>query len=281
MTKLGNIHRIAALNVESGVYRDYLETDEKPNLDALARCVKALGADSVVISDAYGLDDYWLRRLAMPEFRHTAFVPLDDDRINEKHDLSSETPQIGVAFGTNATLLDQEVIDLGNRQGLSSTLNIGRHGLRIAGVYLDDLSEDVRSRQIRALLAYLDKEDIPTVVAGDLNSQEALKWVGLSERIRSGVVKFGATALKAVGHPYGDQLLSLESRIALEQLRGAGYESVATKTKDKDRPTALFPIAPMFRVDHGYVRGVEASGYRVGRAMGASDHRPIVFDINV
>ena len=165
-------HTIGGWNIEKGGFTDYATElpPQNPKQDRIARVIQSLGADSIVISDAQGWDNPAVRAACLPEYDFTFFTPLNDDWLTSR---KPEQCNLGVAFATNSPIAAQEIIDLGDRQGVSTTLNLGAHGLRIAGVYLNHYSEDMRIKQTHALLAYLNKNDTPTVIIGDLNTQQA------------------------------------------------------------------------------------------------------------
>lgn len=257
-------HTIGGWNIEKGGFTDYATElpPQNPKQDRIARVIQSLGADSIVISDAQGWDNPAVRAACLPEYDFTFFTPLNDDWLTSR---KPEQCNLGVAFATNSPIAAQEIIDL------------GAHGLRIAGVYLNHYSEDMRIKQTHALLAYLNKNDTPTVIIGDLNTQQALRETGITEHCRSLIVKLAAAAFSAIHHPYGEHLSGLEQRKVLPILSAAGFSNTATD----NRPTALFPVAPLFRVDHALVRGTSRRNYQVHPTGGASDHRPITIDIDL
>lgn len=267
-------HTIGGWNIEKGGFTDYATElpPQNPKQDRIASIIQSLGADSIVISDAQGWGNPAVRAVCLPEYNFTSFTPLEDDWLTSR---KPEQCHLGVAFATNSPIAAQEIIDLGNRQGVSTTLNIGVHGLRIAGVYLNHYSEDMRIDQARALLSYLDKDDTPTVIIGDLNTQQALHETDITEHCRSLIVKLAAAAFSAIRHPYSEHLSGLEQRKVLPILSAARFSNTATD----NRATALFPIAPLFRVDHALVRGTSSRNYQVHPTGGASDHRPITIDL--
>lgn len=269
-------HTIGGWNIEKGGFTDYATELplQSPKQDRIARVIQSLGADSIVISDAQGWGNPSVRAACLPKYNFTSFTPLNDDWLTSHN---PEQCNLGVAFATNSPVAAQEIIDLGNRQGVSTILDIGAHGLRIAGVYLNHYSEDMRIEQAHALLSYLDKDDTPTVVIGDLNTQQALHETSVAEHCRSHIVKLAAAAFSAIRHPYGEHLSGLEQRKVLPILSAAGFSNTATD----NRATALFPIAPLFRVDHALVRGTSSCNYQVYPTGGASDHRPITVDIEL
>ena len=269
-------HTIGGWNIEKGGFADYATEIplQSPKQDRIVRVIQSLGADSIVISDAQGWGNPSVRAACLPKYNFTSFTPLEDDWLTSH---KPEQCNLGVAFATNSPVATQEIIDLNSRQGISTTLNLGAHGLRIAGVYLNHYSEDMRIDQARALLSYLDKDDTPTVIIGDLNTQQALHETSVAEHCRSLIVKLAAAAFSAIRHPYGEHLSGLERRKVLPILSAAGFFNAATN----NRPTALFPIAPLFRVDHTLVRGTSTHNYQVHPTGGASDHRPITVDIEL
>ena len=161
-------HTIGGWNIEKGGFADYATELplQSPKQDRIVRVIQSLGADSIVISDAQGWGNPSVRAACLPKYNFTSFTPLEDDWLTSH---KPEQCNLGVAFATNSPVATQEIIDLNSRQGISTTLNLGAHGLRIAGVYLNHYSEDMRIDQARALLSYLDKDDTPTVIIGDLN----------------------------------------------------------------------------------------------------------------
>ena len=270
------IHTIAGWNIEKGGFTDYATKLPSPNpkQDRIAHVIQSLSADSIVISDAQGWNNPAVRAACLPKYNFTSFTPLEDDWLTSH---KPEQCNLGVAFATNSPVATQEIIDLNSRQGISTILNLGAHGLRIAGVYLNHYSEDMRIDQARALLSYLNKDNTPTVIIGDLNTQQSLHETGITEHCRSLIVKLAAVAFSAIHHPYGEHLSGLEQRKVLPILSAAGFSNTATD----NRPTALFPVAPLFRVDHALVRGTSRRNYQVHPTGGASDHRPITVDIEL
>lgn len=170
---------------------------------------------------------------------------------------------------------DPEALDLCGRQAVSYTMNLGEAGLRIIGAYLNHASEAIRTQQIDAIVKIL-RGEVPTIIIGDLNAQEALREVTRTERIRSHLIKATGLGLSLVGHPHGPRLLGLEERTALAQLNAVGAVNVA-RHLGASRSTALNP-GWLFTVDHAYLHGLPpdgARGFRVHNPQGASDHRGI------
>ena len=136
-----SIHTIGGWNIEKGGFTDYATElpPQNPKQDRIARVIQSLGADSIVISDAQGWKDPAVRAACMPEYNFTSFTPFNDNWLTGH---KPEQCNLGVVFATNSPVAAQEIVDLGDRQGVLTTLNIGAHGLRIAGVYLNHYSEE-------------------------------------------------------------------------------------------------------------------------------------------
>lgn len=274
-------HKITSWNVEHGGYPNYhsLAKNKKPSLGPIIDTIRAINPDTLVVPDAFGWGNPIVRNSALDQFRNSYFIPLNDSWLKKTE--GPHMNSIGIALATNSPHDRPDVIDLGSRSAGQIVLDIGKRGLRICGVYLNHAHESMRADQLRALVAHLERSDsdVPTVIAGDFNAQEVHSvLIGPTEKRRSLVVKIAAQTFSAISHEYGTVLRGLEQRYALEVLRKEGYSNLATNSK----PTALFPHAPLFRVDHFYARpGVEAGGYRVEKMRrGASDHRPISIILN-
>lgn len=269
--------RIGSLNVRQGGYDSYVATDTNPRQEAIQDAILAMRANALVVSDAYGWDDDDVRRVMFLGYAHSEFTPLNDSRLlgDPAHDMS----RIGVAIGTNHETQSSGVIDLGDRQATQTVLDLGSHGLRLVGVYLDDESESNRSNQIKALFAHLEKTDIPTVIAGDFNAQQPHEEITTLEKLRSRFVKIGSGIMGLANHPYAPLLHDLEKRRALRMITASGYQNAAQMDPT---PTALYPYAPMFRVDHIYTTPeINTTAYRVLPRTSASDHRAIVADLQI
>ena len=269
-------HRIASWNVECGGHYGYdlsITPDPKP----IEKVVSKIDPDTVCFSDVFGWSDKTLQDACLPEKFHqngrSYFQPLEDKWLLSVE--GQHMKEVGVALATTAEHENPETIDLAGRCGLKIVLDIGSYGLRVCSIYLNHAVEDKRIEQLESLastLAYDKNEDIPTVIAGDLNAQEALSRVGWRERNWSKLVRLGALTFSKINHPYGPILHDLERRKALEVLEGEGFNNIATN----EQRTALFPYARAFRVDHIYARDVEATDYTVHPIHSkASDHKPI------
>lgn len=277
--KSKNSHRVAAWNLEKGGFDEYSAQIDKAtnlNLQKINDFAANLNADTLIVSDAQGFADPDLRSKALAGFEQTFFTPLEDQSLINL--LGDDWKNLGVAVATNSPVAEHKPIDLDGRQASLTTLNIGRYGLRIAGVYLYHELEEKRSAQVRALISHLKKEDVPTVIAGDFNAQQPLCEVGGNERARSKMILLGAQILKIANFSEVARLIDLERRLALGQLSRANFINAC----DDFKPTALTPAPKLFRVDHIYHDDhLQSENYQRHNSGKLSDHDAISADIKL
>lgn len=217
----------------------------------------------------YGGEDGIAKHLG---FKAARFTRLNDPRLNAAHGEG-----IGLSFATDRPIENSYDIDLGNRQGLGVVLGIGAYGLQIANVYLDDLSEDIRTKQIAALLFGLEK-GLPTIITGDMNvlRQDMAGASVLTKMKDRGVRALAKTLPKKT--EIGITIAEMNKRVAMKQILDAGYIDADSKLK---RPTAP-AVLPIFGIDYALHTGdVSIEEFDVIRIKGESDHRPIKFKATV
>lgn len=124
------------------------------------------GVDTVGLIDTYG----WRQRYGSDEkiarhlgFSTAAFIELADDRVDRVLG-----PGAGLTFATDHPVDEISPLDAFNRQGIRAIVAPGGRPFQVATLYLDDIDEELRRIQLRAVLSYL--EDEPTVIMGDLNT---------------------------------------------------------------------------------------------------------------
>ena len=271
-------HTLASWNVECDGYPDYYRSGA-PNTQPIRNTITLINPDTICFSDVFGWGDEQLRNQCLPSKFHgnSYFQPLEDQWLLDTE--GAHMKDVGVAIATTAKHETPEIIDLAGRCGLKTILHLGTHGVRICAIYLNHALEDKRIEQAKALINILaaDKnEDIPTIIVGDLNAQEALTRVGWREKSWSRLVQLGALAFNAIHHPYGPVLRDLERREALEVFEQNGFHNAATN----EQRTALFPFARAFRVDHPYTKNLETSEYTTHSPTG-SDHKPFSLKLHV
>lgn len=232
-------------------------------------------ASAVSLSDAYrwdviyGGDEGIARHMGYPYAR---FMPLDDERLRARGE-----DGIGVVFATDQQVHSSEPLDLGTRQGLRTTLDIGKYGLQVASVYLDDRSEETRLRQARALAAGLEK-DMPTILIGDFNALRPS--VGLvSPGVRARDMAVRALAFSLPRRVYlSATIQGMNKREVIPVIESFGYMDADAHYK---RPTAP-AILPVFGIDYAFHNNkVTIDNFKVLPTRTQSDHRAIAFDATI
>lgn len=256
-------------NIWRGGFDSYDPTQAVPDREvAICNFIKhqhtALGVDTVFLSDAYlwakryGSNDEIARHLG---YRNAIFMPLNDSRIE-----AIVGPGAGSVFATDHSVKEVRILDLGNRQGLGIILDVGLHGLQIANVYLDDLSEETRIKQTEALLAGLEK-DMPTIITGDLNT---LRPSMRSARFDVQVKDFCVRILTHLSPKHS----AFNRRQVIPIIEDSGFIDADRRLK---RPTApaKFPAVGLDYVFHS--KDLEIECLQVMPIHGESDHLPLSF----
>jgi endonuclease/exonuclease/phosphatase family metal-dependent hydrolase len=232
------------------------------------------GVESVSLTDAllwdevYGGDQGIASHLGYKDAR---FMPLDDERLNR-----NVGSGIGLVFASDIPIEQSRALDLESRQGLSTILDIGKHGLQIATVYLDDLSQDVREKQIRALINNLEK-DIPTAIVGDFNMlRPELKGATFTIQAKDLAVRSLASIVP--GKELRTTIVEMNKRTGVPLVESFGFNDADSS---KMRPTAP-SILPVFGIDYIFSNdGVTVTNVKVKGSQEASDHLAIMADVSI
>ena len=210
---------LLGLNVQSGGFDHYRPIDENSNpperedaLDDFLNAQQQDGVTAAALTDTYGWREYYGSDIQIAEhtgFRWAHHQPLNDDRLTQ---LYGET-QVGVTFATDHAVDERESVPvrLENRDALKTVLKLGNRTLHVFTLYLDDVSDETRERQVRALFSQgvLDLGE-PTVLIGDKNSPSPdLKGAPLKHRIDD-------LGFRAISFAFG----LVPDRHSLEQILG-------------------------------------------------------------
>ncbi len=272
---------LAAWNIKAGGFTSYQAVETVPEReeaisDAVIELRSYYDVSTLSLTDAhhwgkvYGSDQGIADHLGFQEAR---FTHIDDARLNE-----NDGAGIGLAVATDRQITRSGDLDLGTRQGLGVILNIGAYGLQLADVYLDDLSEQVRARQVRALFSELEP-DMPTIINGDFNAlRRDLENASLNTKVRDMMVRALALALPK-STELGVTIKGMNERTVIPMIEAAGWRDA---DRAQCRPTAKTPRPLLFGIDYAFHnRAVAVSGFRVPDTGKASDHRPIVYTAQV
>lgn len=267
---------VFAWNVRQGGFSDYQPSMEAPERgpaiqDTIAYYKQANNVGAVCLSDAYLWDEQYGGDAGIAQhlgYREARYQPLNDARLLEKHGKG-----IGVVCATDAPIEATRPLDLGTREGLSVILGVGTYGLQLATVYLDDLNEATREKQVKALLHELES-DMPTIIAGDFNMLRAdLTAASCRTKFGNFAVRVAATVLPNSSY-YGEAIGEMNKRKAMPLLAEAGF---ADADAEHMRPTAPAKFFPAFGVDYMFSKGdVVLNDFQVVSPRGGSDHLPII-----
>jgi endonuclease/exonuclease/phosphatase family metal-dependent hydrolase len=236
--------RFAEWNIKSGGFKEYTHDREaKPtHLSLIQQAIGLLDADFISFIDTFRWDELYssddLRRLF--GYTYVENVSLGDERLQKLgHDN-------GVAVLTRLPVADSEVIRMHNRNALLTTICLNDQPVDVVTLYLDDVNEETRMFQIRALLSHL-RVSRPTILMGDLNTMDTKEL----QKSRS-LIKAISTKHKEVTRLLWPKLLSLQEGTVIPLLRAHGFTDAATEHVP-NVPTTLLGKEikhPVFRLDY-------------------------------
>jgi endonuclease/exonuclease/phosphatase family metal-dependent hydrolase len=269
-----------AWNIKSGGFDSYdpdaLDPErQEPIQQVIANFRVSHEASAVALTDAFRWDEVYGGDEGIADhmgYPHARFVRIEDERLNQDNGAG-----IGIAFATTEPITQTTELDLGTRKGLGVVLDIGRYGLQLANVYLDDMDEDRRIAQMRALLSGLEP-DLPTIIQGDFNSlRSSLESASLKVRVGDLAVRTAAVLLPK-NNPLGASIRSMNERRLIPYLEEFGYRDADGVAK---RPTAIDRL-PAFGIDYAFHNSsVAVSNFNVLPVNKASDHRAITYNARV
>ncbi|MBB6429016.1 endonuclease/exonuclease/phosphatase family protein [Algisphaera agarilytica] len=147
-------------------------------LNDIAELLKTLDADVVILNEV-DFDASWSNHVNQAEFlAEAAGYPYVAEQRNLDFRMLWRTWKFGNAVLSRHPITRSEVIDspgfsnaetllAGKKRGLACTIDWHGQGIRILASHLSHRSESLRSRSIDLLIA---PPDLPTIIAGDLNS---------------------------------------------------------------------------------------------------------------
>lgn len=290
-------------NINAGGFDDYTADQSIPGREAAITDFISNkhrhGVSAVCLSDAYRWGDQYRDQNTPGDgiarhlgYKYARFVDFQDERLT-----ADAGAGIGVAFATDHKIEQTRELDLITRQGMGVIIDIGRSGLQIANVYLDDLSEDLRIKQLSSLVNELEP-DMPTIITGDLNAlRDGMSQSKASIRSRDMAVRAVAALFPKRGgylsgldipkiQPRIDRLAEIGTvtkdmnrRLAIPHLRSLEF---ADADAAEMRPTAPAKL-PVYSLDYVfYNAGVQVTDVNVEKLPTAeSDHRPLTYSVSV
>jgi endonuclease/exonuclease/phosphatase family metal-dependent hydrolase len=259
---------ILSWNILSGGFKDYGGTEAKPSrIDGLVKVVNEINPDVVSLVDTHRWTEVFtpdeLKQIFGYPYVHT--VKLEDERLITKgHDN-------GVTVFSRIPETRIQTIRLATRNAIST--NAG--GIDIFSIYLDDVNEDTRIKQIEAVLKLVNP-NTPTIITGDLNTFDKDDLAETNKQ------------LEILGHKFPGPMKSMESSLN-EMKRGkvtkilvdAGFVDLG-KGKGDTVPAKLFPLPvdkPVLRLDYAFGNNlIKLEEFKVltdEKYGNLSDHYPI------
>lgn len=269
--------KIASYNISSGGFNSYnYESPVPERLELLKKAINVINADFIGLIDTFRWDSLYSNNELTRIFgyKKAYCINLNDERLKKKGHNN------GITVLTNLAVENFETISLETRDAIKTSIQINNNRVDIFTVYLDDLNEDTRIAQIKALLQQV-KQDNPTIVMGDLNILNHNEAIRITPLIN----KFFAK----------QPLLSESLKPALEELKRAEVTKILEKSRFQDAdktgfptwPSKLFPIkieSAFLRLDYAFhTKGIQISNFNILKDSvfdQSSDHYPIVFEIN-
>lgn len=259
---------ILSWNILSGGFKDYGSPEKTPGrIDGLASVIKELRPDVVSLVDTHRWTEVFtvedLKRIF--GYPKVHMVKLEDQRLIEKgHDN-------GVTVLSRFPDAKIESIWLDTRNAIKTHAE----GVDIFSVYLDDISENTRIKQVKAALNLVDSS-IPTIITGDLNTFDEHD---LNEA-RNNLIELG----QRYPGPIKNMVASLNEmkRAEVTQiLKENGFTDLG-KNAGNTVPAKLFPLPvekPVIRLDYAFGNSrVRLEDFKVltdPKFGNLSDHYPI------
>jgi len=270
--------KIASYNILSGGFNSYSYEPSSPErIELLKKAINIINADFIGLIDTFRWDTLYSNSQLTQLFgyKKAYCINLNDNRLKKKGHNN------GITVLTNLPVEHFETISLETRDAIRTTLQINSSKLDIFTVYLDDLSEDVRIKQTQALLQYVDHER-PTIITGDLNTLS----LGDITKVNPLIDKFAANNRQLY-----ESLIPVLNEMKRGEVTKILKEYGLQDADKKGRPTApskLFPAkieSAFLRIDYAFhTNKIQILDFKVFKNSvfnQASDHYPIVFDINI
>jgi len=264
--------KVASYNVMSGGFNSYNYEDKKPQrLNLLVEAVKQLNADFVSLIDTFRWDDIYSENdlKSLFGYKHVFCINLEDSRLQK---LGHNT---GITVMTNEKVVEIQKIRLNTRNGIKSTISKNDKKVDLFSIYLDDLLEETRIGQIKALLPLIDKKH-PTILMGDWNTlmqKDVLEFMRIIEK----AAHANPIAVKKM-KPFFNEI---QKGIVIKILEENGFHDLDTDSVTTV-PTPLFglkDLSSLARLDYIFgsdnISGSNFKVYKDNLFDMVSDHYPV------
>jgi len=259
---------ILSWNILSGGFKDYGSPEKRPErIDGLASVIKDLNPDIVSLVDTHRWTEVFtpdeLKQIFGYPYVHT--VKLEDQRLVTKgHDN-------GITVFSQIAETEIQTIWLATRNAIRTKVG----GIDIFSVYLDDVSEDTRIKQIEAVLKLVNP-NTPTIITGDLNTFDNDDLAETDKQLETLGRKFPGPMKSMKG-----SLNEMKRGEVTKILTNAGFVDLG-KGKGDTVPAKLFPLPvndPVLRLDYAFGNNlIKLEEFKVitdEKYGNLSDHYPI------
>lgn len=259
---------ILSWNILSGGFKEYGSTEIKPSrIDALAKVITEIKPDVISLIDTYRWAEIFTTQELQQLFGYpyVLSVKLDDERLLAKgHDN-------GITVFSRVPETRMYTIRLSTRNAVRTSAR----GIDIFSIYLDDLSEDTRMRQIQDVLRLVNP-NTPTIITGDFNTIDLADLTETSKKIEELGRKFPGPVKSMVG------LFTEMKRGEVTKMLGEhGFVDLG-KGAGNTVPAKLFPLPtdePIVRLDYAFGSSqIKLEEFKVltdDKYGNLSDHYPI------
>jgi endonuclease/exonuclease/phosphatase family metal-dependent hydrolase len=265
--------KIASYNIMAGGFSDFrydIPTPER--LPKIQEAIRTVDADLIGLIDTFRWDELYtaddLKELFGYEYSYC--INLNDDRLRA---LGHNN---GITVLTHISGCSFETVRIFSRDAVKVIVPSEVGDIHVFVIYLDDLSESVRMKQVEVLAKYLDAS-MKTIIMGDLNTFSPDDFPVLFPRL----AKFfqSQPEMEARLKPSLDENKKGEVIPFLEQ---RGLVDADMKNRETTAVTKLIGT-PLVRVDYALAtEDAKINGFKVWKDQifdEASDHYPISFEI--
>lgn len=257
----------------SGGFNGYDHEQTMPQrLQEIQAAVHDLDADVIGLVDTFRWDEIFSTEQLQDFFGydHIKCINLNDERLRE------------LGHNNGLTLMSKlpwhscEIIDLGARDALKATFDLNAREITVVLAYLDDLQEDIRLQQAKAIVESINSKD--ALVMGDLNTIAPNDKQNTTHELE----KFYADN-PGIKDKLSAVVGQMQRAEVIEWFQAQGFIDVGSG-RGATVPSRLFPAVsskPFLRLDY-CLRGpnIKVSDFTVHTTpimQKVSDHFPITF----
>jgi endonuclease/exonuclease/phosphatase family metal-dependent hydrolase len=266
--------KLLAYNIMSGGFGDYKTDEVYPvRMDKIIAAVKNAGTDFVALIDTYRWREKFSKQQLSEWFGYKSVfsAAMDDD---------SSKLQLELTIMTNLEIEKVDIIRIYNRNCIKAKVKNGSKECDIFAVHLEWTKEDIRVKQIEALLKQTDPK-IPTIIMGDFNTIASRDLTGLRKIILNCFLSLPSL------RKTGKVIFDMERGLVTEIIKAKGFVD-ANSYRLKTAPSKLFPVwvpPALIRLDYAFCSPeIKVKSFDVLKGPiydYTSDHYPIMIEVEI